>query len=835
MKIIFSFLAICLTIAQPFAQTSSTIDTSLPAKVYLADLFGSNQTYAAITEQADTYFAMKYPDLTPADLCVGEFRDGAFVKYQRWSSFWKNHLNEDGTLGDFTKYAQGMDRAAECDDSDFAVDWENISYNSNMGWQIDQGRTSSIAFHPTDPNTYYVGAAWGGLWKTTDGGLTHTIVNDDLPLAAVGGIIIDPEDTDRILVALSDIVWYGPGGIGIYISNDGGVTFEATDLTWELRNDKRIYYLDQNPSDGESVMAATANGLYKSEDFFATNERVLEGSFHSVKYSRTDPNIVYAGERSGEFYRSEDGGDSFELIQDFGGSDVRIAVSLMEGSERVVATSAGNLYTSIDNGLTFATKVLPESNMVIEFSPGNDDVLNVGNFEVHQSTDFGDSFEPVTQWLGADGLPFIHVDQRNVFVNPLVDNQVYFCNDGGVFRQHTITNTFANLSTDLLITQFYDIAVSQTETEVLGGGSQDNGNVFRGEDSEWWRYAETGDGMGQDIDPSDAGVRYWAYQFGAIRRWEDGENVDIQPEGESGSWEAPFKLDPSNSDRLLIGYTSVYVSEDNGDTWETLGDPVLGGGADLDQLAIAPSNPDKVYVSRGSSLYVKEAGLEAWEFIRTPYFGSITDLEVDHLNEDIIYISYGGYSNERKVYMSEDGGENWTNLSDGLPNLPVMSLELYENKPGGVFIGTYGAVYYRDSTMTEWEKFGCLPNTSVNDIEIQYFTNRIFIGTHGRGMYGADIPFGDFAGLSELVNEQSEIELYPNPARNYITIKSTEIDLATAEIMLTDVSGRSIDVSHFNNSSNEITMDCTRLLQGNYFVVILDNANKKHVLKLSKI
>ncbi len=107
-------------------------------------------------------------------------------------------------------------------------------------------------------------------------------------------------------------------------------------------------------------------------------------------------------------------------------------------------------------------------------------------------------------------MPQIHVDQRNVFLNPLEPDAVYYCNDGGLYRYQISTDVFTNLSDGLAITQYYDIAVAQTDANVVGGGSQDNGNVFRDSNGNWRQYAPTGDGINQEIDPTDADTRYWA-------------------------------------------------------------------------------------------------------------------------------------------------------------------------------------------------------------------------------------------------------------------------------------------------------------------------------------
>lgn len=830
---------ILLLTFSPFAFAQESSGTEVPTKVYLEALFHSGKTFSEIVAEADAHFQSKYPDLTFAELCEGEHRDGAFVKYQRWQSFWKHHLNPDGTLGDFTQVTGSTvqtktSRGADCDNSDWDIEWNNINYTSNMGLQIDQGRTNVLAFHPSDPQTYFIGAAWGGLWKTTDGGLTHTLVNDNLPLSAVCGIAIDPDNPDNMAVALSDIVWYGPSGIGVFVSNDGGESFSPTDISWGLNENVRIYYMDQDPNDAENIIIATSEGLYKTDDFFDSNELVLDANMRSVKFSRTTDNLVFAGGSSGQLYKSEDAGNTFSLVTDFGGGHVRIAVSIVDGSEHIALTHDNQLQTSDDNGDTFDSHGLPESNMVVEFAAGSETILNVGNFEVYRSDDFGASFEAVSHWLGDDGLPFIHVDQRNVFVNPLEDDYVYFCNDGGIFRYDNAADEFDNLSTELIITQYYDIAVSQTEDLVLGGGSQDNGNIYREDDGGWNRYAQTGDGMGQDIDPVDAGIRYWSYQYGGLRRWQDGSNSNIAPAGEggSGAWETPFKIDPNNSNRIVVGYNSVYASDDNGDTWDEVGDPVTIS-SDLEQLAIAPSNSDKIYATQGRRLFVKNPGVDEWTEIITPVFASITDLEVDQEDENVIYICYDGYIDEEKVYKSEDAGESWINLSANLPNLPMMSLELYYDEPGAVFVGTFGAVYYLDDSSEEWRKYGCLPNTSVNDIEIQYHTQKVFIGTHGRGIFEAPIELYVSSVGDDLENERPEITLYPNPTQNLVSVRSTGLDLNNVTCSLADMTGRIIQIESSIQANGELQMDCSQLTKGNYIVTLTDEEQNSYVLKLS--
>jgi len=302
----------------------------------------------------------------------------------------------------------------------------------------------------------------------------------------------------------------------------------------------------------------------------------------------------------------------------------------------------------------------------------------------------------------------VHVDQRNIFLNPLESDYVYFCNDGGVYRYVISSNVYENLSNGLAITQFYDIAVSQSDPNIIGGGSQDNGNVYRASNGVWNDYAATGDGMNQEIDPNNANIRYWSYQLGGMYRWQNGSNTSIAPPGENnqGAWETPFKLDPNNSDRIIAGYRQIYASDDRGENWYTIGQQI--NGANVNQLAIAPSNSNR------------------------------TDLEVDPYDMDVVYIVAPGYQ-AGKVFKSTDAGNSWQDITGSLPPVSVNAIETYSDEPGGLFVGTDAGVFYRDDTTNDWLEYGQLPHTRVDDIEIQYSSQLIRVGTHGRGVFEAAI------------------------------------------------------------------------------------------------
>ncbi len=732
-KALFVILLGLLTIAETNGQDD------------LRSILYSSEQFESIVQRGEQYFRNKYPGTPLRSLSRGQYRDGEYVKFMRWQSYWENTLNPDGTLGDPTAYWRTQNtrqnQRKQAVSPYLGVNWTNISYPDYIISQIGLGRTTSIGFHPTNANIFYVGAAIGGVWRTTDGGQTYTPLGDALPFMAVSSIVVKKDRPDHLFIAVSDHVWYGPPGIGVYKSINSGQTWQPTALSFDLADNVQLYWIEPDPTNPDKMFVATSAGLYVTLNEFQTVTQVNDLNTFNVRIHPGNSNIVYQGGSNGEFLRSTDGGSTFTQIQDFGNGRVYMATS-SASVNRVYVRNETTMYKSTDSGASFPGSVrLPDNTGLFLFDPADEDRLLFGyigvNTVTQRSDDDGANLYSTSHWLGQNNLPLIHVDQRNMFANPLEPDYVYYCNDGGVYRYKISTNSFENLSDGLMITQFYDIAVSQTDENVLGGGSQDNGNVYRQSDGTWGDYAPTGDGMNQEIDPTDANTRYWSYQNGAINRWVNGSNTSIAPPGQNGkgAWETPFRLDPNNPSRLLIGYDRVYASTDKGTNWDDISGAIFGG--DLEEIAIAKSDSERIYASRGNSLFVKSTADNTWTTRTMP--GSISDLEVDPYDFNVVYITVPGFTAGNKVFKSTDAGANWTNISGSLPNVSTGAIEIYEELPGGLFVGTDAGVFYRDNTLADWQEYGQLPHTRVEDIEIQYAAKIIRIGTHGRGVLEAPI------------------------------------------------------------------------------------------------
>lgn len=712
----------------------------------LTEILYADKTFSQITKEADAYFAQKHPGKSAKDLSQGEHRDGEYVKYQRWKHYWSYNQSTTGKVSNNTEYYIRKSRriSTQRDTGPFSdVPWSNISNKSDLGMQIGLGRTTSIAFHPTNPNVFYVGAAIGGIWKTTNGGQSYIPLGDELPSLSVSSIVVDQFNPNNIYIAISDHVWYGPPALGIYKSTDSGNSWEPTALSLNLTENKRIYKILAHPTLPKTMLIATEKGLYKTVDGFQHVTMINNINTYDLAFKTDDPSVVFQISSSGEFLKSDDTGNTFSSITNHAGTGNVVRIATTPQNPNLLYISKGDrLYRSLDAGSTFSfVSTLDNSNPILVVDPQNSDVLVHGNFEVFRSNDGGNSFIQVMDWLGAGGLPLIHVDQRNAFINPLAPRLIYICNDGGVYTFNLDDNTFENLSNGLEITQYYDISVSQSSREIISGGSQDNGSMYRKSDGTWAYFAGTGDGMHTEIDPSNSSIRYWSYQNGALRRWQNGSNSTISPPGEDfeGAWETPYTLDPNNPRRIIAGYKKIYVSNNRGFTWAAIGDE-LEPGRTLGQVAVAPSNSSIIYATREKDLFVKRNFNNTWEKKATPAPFKISDLEVDPVDYNTLYISVSGYSAGNKVFKSTDAGSTWTNISGDLPNVPAMSLKAFHSVNGGLFVGTDAGVFYQDEIFTEWETYGSLPNTRIKDIEIQYAAALVRVGTHGRGIYEAALP-----------------------------------------------------------------------------------------------
>jgi hypothetical protein len=159
------------------------------------------------------------------------------------------------------------------------------------------------------------------------------------------------------------------------------------------------------------------------------------------------------------------------------------------------------------------------------------------------------------------------------------------------------------------------------------------------------------------------------------------------------------------------------------------------GSGNINALAVAPSNNNVVYASKGGNLY-RTTDANNFTLLGGTSGYYITYIAVDPTNPDRVWITYSNFDAAEKVDFSSNGGANWTNISAGLPNLPVNCIAYQTGTADGIYIGTDAGVYYRDNTLGTWIPYmDGLPNVVVSELEIHYPSGTITAATYGRGLW----------------------------------------------------------------------------------------------------
>ncbi len=760
-----------------------------------------------------------------------EKKEGANHLYNRWAWYWKQHLDKDGymvppvkSLREWLDYMDKVNSNAKAARTTiFPANWLFQGPSTTDGGYAGIGRLNVVAFDPVDSNTIYVGSPAGGTWKTGDGGLSWTVLYENLPTLGVADIKINPRNRNTVIVATGDGDAGDAYSSGIIISHDGGTSWSTTGLSWLPTDYNSARSLLINPVDTNSLMVATNNGIYKSFNSGVSWTNVSSGNYKQILYKPGDTSIVYGSmytDTAAQIMRSTNGGRTWTPVTSFREAQ-RIALAVCPSSPSIVKALASEngsglkgIYGSTDNGATFTPIFTDDTDctnnllcwdlglpttscggqgwydLCIAINPANANEVTVGGVNTYFSNDGGLSWVIAnTWWGGLPGVETVHADKHFLGYHPLTGALFETC-DGGVYKNYgPVTESWIDLSNGLGITEFYRNAVANGVPHCIGG-AQDNGTKMV--DGGTSTDLTGGDGMQPLINYGDpANIFYCSYQNGSIDMTRDaGANYHsiTASLGESGGWVTPYALHPSDTATLLLGYKNMYVSHDNGDSWTPMS-PVFDSDAYIDVIAISPSNPNYVYtVHNDYSIwksvinYTTNFGV-TWDTIHIPFTNFISDLVVNPTNEKKIWVTVSGYSATDKVYQYNLATDTWINERGTLPNLPVNCIVI-DTFSKSRYIGTDAAVFYRDTTMTDWMLYNAnLPAVHVSDLNINYNLGEIWAATFGRGMWKsvkAEQP--PPLAVTQFANDV--INVAPNPSNGVFTITATGTMLKSGPVSI---------------------------------------------------
>ena len=556
------------------------------------------------------------------------------------------------------------------------------------------GRIAVVAGVPGDPTTIYVGAATGGVWKSTDGGMSFTPIFDDQPVAAIGALAIDPSNPD--------VVWVGTGegnlrnsvsiGNGIYRSRDAGRTWEYLGLP----ESERIHRIYVHPHDSQTVYVAVTGrlwgdseerGVYRTRDGGTTWERVLyvdertgcadleldprnpDKLIAAMYEFRREPWFFQSGGRGSGVYVTVDGGDSWKKILpedglpkgELGRIGLAIAPSDPDRVYAFVEASENAIFRSNDGGWTWSKTPSrgrygnrPFYYADLRVDPEYPDRVYSLWSLVSVSDDGGDDWTVLMPWSSA------HPDHHAMWIDPTDGRNIINGNDGGVYISRDRGASWRFVS-NLPVAQFYHIAVDDELPYNVYGGMQDNGS-WKGPNEVWenggirnyhWYEVSFGDGFDTRPMPDDAMRGYSMAQEGYLVRWDlrTGEQRSIRPDSPDSTrlrfnWNAGLALDPFDDDPIYYGSQFVHRSRDRGLSWEAI-------SADL-----TTNNPDWQKQDESGGLTLDVTGAEN--------FTSIVVIEPSELQRDLLWVG----TDDGRMHVTTDGGADWTALTGKAKGVP---------------------------------------------------------------------------------------------------------------------------------------------------------------------
>jgi photosystem II stability/assembly factor-like uncharacterized protein len=642
------------------------------------------------------------------------------------------------------------------------------------------GRITSLAVDPRNSNTVYLGAAQGGVWRSTDSGQSWTPLTNDAPTQATGAIAIDPTNSNVIYVGTGEGNLSGDTffGMGILKSTDGGNSWKQfaantflgcgiNKIVVDPRNPNNVYASSTFSFGGLSSdpnPQIALSGIYKSTDGGQTFNRSLIvtgqisiGAFgYDIEMDPTNSQILYATLEAEGVYKTVNGGTTWSKLSGglptngFGRSDIGLSRSnpsvIYATFESLNTGDILDFYKSTNGGDSWTVINKPRGDFTcqcsydqtIEVDPSNPDNVYFGGVWISRSTDGGQNWVDISNNTHADyhAIAFAPSNPRKMFVG----------NDGGVWVSNDAGNSFSNANTNLSITQFQSISIHPTNPNITIGGTQDNGTeMFVGTDA--WKHADDGDGGFARIDPINPGTMYHTFfnargligparsdAGGALGSWRLVRNGINQ--SDDVLFYAPFELDPVNQDTLYFGTFRLYRSTDKGENWMSLSGKLSRQNRQvISAIGIAKGAP-VVYTGAtdGSVFVTKDNGANFQDVTDNLPQRYVSDVIVDSKDPNTVYVTLSGFRSGH-VYKSTTGGGNWQDLTANLPDIPANAFAINPNDSNNLFVGTDLGLFETMDGGKSWTRIPGMPMVAVFDIDVNQKLGILRAATHGRGVY----------------------------------------------------------------------------------------------------
>ena len=568
------------------------------------------------------------------------------------------------------------------------------------------GRVSRAAGVPGDPTTYWAATASGGVWKSTDGGVTWSSVFDDQPVSSIGSLAIAASDPNVVYVGSGEANIRGnvAAGNGIYKTVDAGKTW-----THVWKQEGQIGTMVVHPTNPDIAFAAVLGkafgpnperGVYRTKDGGKSWQQVLKKDENTgasdIAMDPSNPSILFAGfwqarrapwdltsggPGSG-LYMSRDGGDTWKQLKENGLPDgiwgkVGVAIAPSNGDRvyALIEAENGGLFKSDDGGsswkLTTADRAIRQRAWyytTLTVHPTNQEEVWFPQVPMLRTIDGGKTIQYM--------MGFHHGDHHDFWIDPKNPKRMISANDGGVDISLNGGGTW--FAPPLPISQFYHLSVDNSVPYRVGGSMQDWGTAQgpsmnpRGRIAlgDWWGVG--GGEAGYVVsDWSDPNIVYAGEYLGIItrhdRRTGESKNVSAWPDNPSGwggedmkyrfQWTAPIHVSPHDAKIVYHGAQVIFRTSDGGQSWDVISPDLTRNDKSKQKWSGGPITGDNT-------------GVETW--------GTVFAIAESPRRPGLIWAG----SDDGRVHITRDAGKTWTDVTSGMAGAPRLgTISIIEPSP----------------------------------------------------------------------------------------------------------------------------------------------------------